>query len=188
VGPSHAVRIPLWEWLAAAALAGLLAADPGAAQPQPAQGPDPVRAQQLRQAKLDAGRLEEIRERVHALALEVQQQEAPPPEERSLVGRVHAIRGSTLYVRSGAAVVPLTVQASTRVIGRARPLGRPATPAARLRRQLQEGEEVRARFTVTPAAPGRAAQNLVTTLQATPVPGPAVEPRPAAPPAKSPAR
>lgn len=174
---------PSSRWLAATALAGLLAAEPGAAQ-EAAKGPDPVRAQLLRQAKLDAERLEQIRERVHALALQVQQsREVPAPKERSLVGRVHAIRGSTLYLRSGAAVVPLTVQPSTRVIGRARPLGRPATPAARLRRQLQEGEEVRARFTVTPAA-----QNLATTLQARPAPPSEPEPAPAPPPAKPPAR
>jgi hypothetical protein len=177
---AHAHAYP--EWLAAAALAGLLAAGPAAAQ-EPAQGPDPVRAQQLRQAKLDAGRLAQVRERTRALAREAQQQDAPPSTERSLVGRVHAIRGSTLYLRSGAAVVPFTVQPSTRLIGRARPLGRPAPPAARLRSQLHEGEEVRARFTVTPPAPGRAARNVATLL----LPEPAAAPEPAAP-AKTPAR
>lgn len=142
--------------LRAAALAALLAGvDVRAAEP----GPDPVRALQVRQAKLDAERLAAVRARTRALA-ESARAPVAAGRERSLVGRIEAIRGDTLYVRSGEAVVPLTLQPSTRVLGRAPPTRRPATPAARLRAQLQEGEEVRARFTVT-----RTARNLATTVK-----------------------
>jgi len=154
---------------AAAALAVALGA---AAAAQPA--PNPVKAQALRQARLDAEALAAIRARTRALVESLQQQ--PAPRERSLEGTVQAIEGDTLYLRAGPAVVPLKLQPSTRLIGRGRQLSerRLLTPAQQLRLQLHEGEPVRARFTVS--SPAQGAQNLATSVQASPEPSPAPPP------------
>ena len=160
-----------WRALAGATgvLAGLLGG--GAAGTEDAS---PVAAQVLRKTRLDAQALRAIRERTRAL-VEALQQEALA-SERSLEGTVQAIRGDTLYLRTGPArsplIVPLELQPSTRVRARSPALHRPAGAAARPR--LREGETVRARFTVSPDAP----HNRATAVEATP-PGP---PPPVAPP------
>jgi hypothetical protein len=161
-------RRQLRRLAAAAALAAAL----GAAAAEPA--PHPVKAQVLRQARLDAEALAAIRARTRALVESLQQQ--PPPLERSLEGTVQAIEGDTLYLRAGPAVVPLRLQPSTRLIGRGRQLSerRLLTPAQQLRLQLHEGEPVRARFTVS--SPAEGAQNLATSVQASPGPAPAPPP------------
>ena len=142
---------------------------------QAAESPNPVQAQALRKARLDAEALAAIRERTRALVQALQQDAAV--QERSLEGTVQAIRGDTLYVRTGPdaepLVVPLEVRPSTRVIG----------PGARkaLRLQLEEGAPVRARFTVS--AEGGEARNVATRVQALPQ-APPEPPPPAAPPAQ----
>ncbi|MBF5045352.1 hypothetical protein FGE12_23305 [Aggregicoccus sp. 17bor-14] len=159
---------PQVQRLGAVALAGLLSAlAPAQASDAPAapRGPNPVAAQLERTPAPDPAALAAIRAQTHAL---VEALREPPAQERSLVGTVHAIEGDTLYVRAGRALVPLRLQPSTRVIGRARPTHRPGSPAARLRAQVHEGEEVRARFTIAQAPAGSgggAAVNLATTVQ-----------------------
>lgn len=142
-----------------------------------AEGTNPVQAQALRKARLDAEALAAIRERTRALVEALQLE--PVAAERSLEGTVQALRGDTLYLRTGPAqdplIVPLKLQPSTRVFGRPPPLRRPGTRALRL--QLEEGEPVRARFTVSTDAQG--AQNLATSVQAAPAPAP-----PSPPPAQ----
>ena len=159
------------RWRALAGAAGVIAGLWGAASG--AQDPSPVAAKALRKTRLDVQALRAIRERTRAL-VEALRQEALA-SERSLEGTVQAIRGDTLYLRTGPArsplIVPLELQPSTRVHARSSVLRRPAGTAVRT--QLREGARVRARFTVSADAP----RNLATAVEAT-------APPPAAPPAQ----